>query len=89
MRKGILHGPFLPPGTRVRYDGLMEGGPECGVVIHCWFDEEIMMHDCLVAFFGEEMPLGEPDDPPYILRYSTTSLVVLPMSANDKAVKPR
>jgi hypothetical protein len=49
-------GPFLPVGTRVRYDGLEEGGPEFGVIVHCWMNEEIGGYDCYVAFFGNEFP---------------------------------
>ncbi len=88
VNKNMLHGPFLPPGTRVRYDGLIEGGPEFGVVIHCWLDAEIDMHDCLVAFFGNEMPSGEPRESPYILRYASTSLVVQPQYLDENVVKP-
>lgn len=69
--------PFLPIGTKVRYDGLDEGGPEFGVVIHCWRDETLGLHDCYVAFFGSEMPTGKPDAKPYVLKYSTGSLTVV------------
>jgi hypothetical protein len=51
-------GPYLPPGTAVRYDGLEEGGPEYGTVVHCWFDDEIGAHDCYVAFFGKSSRWG-------------------------------
>ena len=79
------HGPYLAPGTTVRYDGLDDGGPEYGVVIHCWLDQEIDMHDCLVAFFGNRLPSGRPEEPPYILRYAAISLV--PLSAAGEAWK--
>ena len=65
---------FIAPGTPVRYDGMNEGGPEYGVVIHCWNDEEIGAHDCYVAFFGAEIPTGKPAEKPYVLRYATSSL---------------
>lgn len=68
---------YLPPGTPVRYDGLEEGGPEFGVVIYCWFDDEIAAHDCYVAFFGGRQPIGKPVEKPYVLRYSSASLTVL------------
>jgi len=42
----------LPPGTKVRYDDLDQGGPECVIVVPCWFDAEIDGNDCYVAFFG-------------------------------------
>jgi hypothetical protein len=71
------YGPYLPPGTPVRYDGLEQGGPEYGVVVHCWFDREIDAHDCYVAFFGDQQPAGKPAEKPYILRYASTSLTVI------------
>jgi hypothetical protein len=70
-------GVYLPPGTKVRYDGLVEGGPEYGVVVHCWIDSEMDIYDCHVAFFGNEFPPGAPTDRPYILRYASMSLTVL------------
>lgn len=73
-----IQGPYLPPGTHVRYDGLEEGGPEYGVVIHCWLNEEIDGgYDCYVAFFGNEQPTGKPAGKPYVLRYASTSLTVI------------
>lgn len=70
-------GPYLPPGTAVRYDGLEEGGPEYGIVVHCWLDDEIGAHDCYVAFFGNKRLTGKPTEKPYILRYASTSLTVI------------
>jgi hypothetical protein len=70
-------GKFLPPGTLVRYDGLVDGGPEYGVVVHCWIDEEADFYDCHVAFYGAALPVGPPAEKPYVLRYASTSLVVL------------
>lgn len=76
-------GPYLLPGTAVRYDGLAngdpenQGGSEYGVVVHCWLDEEIQAHDCYVAFFGNTKPIGRPQKKPYILRYASLSLTVL------------
>jgi len=72
-----MHGQYLPPGIMVRYDGLDEGGPEYGVVVHCWLDDEINAYDCYVAFFGNEQPTGKPPKKPYILRYASTSLTVI------------
>ncbi len=68
---------FVPAGTVVRYDGLDEGGPEYGVVVHCWLNPEIAMYDCYVAFFGPQLPTGRPDEHPYVLRYGATSLARL------------
>ena len=69
-------GPYLAAGTPVRYDGL-EDGPEYGVVVHCWIDDETEAYDCYVAFFGDEPPFGKPTAKPYVLRYASTSLKVL------------
>jgi hypothetical protein len=70
-------GPYLAPGTPVRYDSLEQCGPEYGVVVHCWLDDEINAYDCyVVAFFGNEEPAGKPPEKPYILRYASTSLMV-------------
>ncbi|MFK8035920.1 MAG: hypothetical protein AB8B94_17435 [Hyphomicrobiales bacterium] len=75
--QNLEHDPFLAPGTKVRYAGHEDGEAEYGVVIHCWRDDMLDMHDCYVAFFGNEMPAGQPDEKPYVLRYGTGSLVVL------------
>jgi len=66
---------FLNPGTRVSYNGI-KGSVECGVVIHCWFEEEISGYDCYVAFFGQKWPENKPDDV-YVLRYAAISLEVM------------
>ena len=68
---------FISPGTRGRYDGLDKGGPEYGVVVHCWDDDEIDGYDCYVAFFGSTVPSGKPEEKPYVLRYAATSLKVI------------
>lgn len=68
---------FLPPGTGVRYDGLGDGRCEYGVVVHCWLDGEIGGYDCYVAFFGDSIPEGRPDEKPYVLRYAAASLTEL------------
>ena len=77
-REDLDAGPYLSPGTRVRYDGWAEEGPVYGVVVHCWLNPEIAVYDCLVAFFGSDFPVGKPAEHPYILRYAAESLVVLP-----------
>ncbi|MEQ8177801.1 MAG: hypothetical protein RIA10_05645 [Amphiplicatus sp.] len=68
---------FLKPGTKVRYDGLVEGGPEYGIVIHCWKSDEIGGYDCYVAFFGNDIPIGQPNEKPYVLRYYAASLTLV------------
>ena len=70
-------GVYLPPGTKVRYDGLVDGGPEYGIVVHCWIDAELDIYDCYVAFFGNEFPPEAPTDRPYVLRDASMSLTVL------------
>ncbi|MFW2342063.1 hypothetical protein [Brevundimonas sp.] len=88
---------YLKPGTPVRlsyYAGEdldAELTHEDGVVAHCWWDDELGGHDCYVAFFGDAIPSGKPEDTPYILRYAATSLTVLdvadPLAAPAWAVK--
>ncbi len=73
-----IAGTYLTPGTRVRYDGLVDGGPEYGVVVHCWLDDDHQFYDCHVAFYGSAFPTGAPTEKPYVLRYASASLVVYP-----------
>ncbi len=62
--------------------GGPHGPPEFGVVVHCWFSEEIQGYDTYVAFFGDAFPDGTPEEgTPYILRYGAGSL-----EAYEKAV---
>ncbi|WP_448660061.1 hypothetical protein ACPVPU_06020 [Sphingomonas sp. CJ99] len=72
---------FIAPGTHVRLDSLLgddgKTSPEYGVVVHCWFDDELSGFDCYVAFFGAAIPNGTPNDKPYVLRYAATSLTSL------------
>lgn len=68
---------LLKPGTLVAYDGLQDDGPELGVVVHSWLDEELGEQDCYVAFFGNVLPDGRPAEKPYILRYAARSLTVI------------
>ena len=78
MAYGETTDQYLRPGTKVRNDGLIEGGPEYGVVVYCWLNEETNFFDCHVAFYGNSFPDGEPSNPRYVLRYASTSLVVIP-----------
>ena len=73
-REKVL-GSYLPPGTRVRYDGT--GEPEYGIVVQCWINDEIQAYDCYIAFFGERFPEAAPNHIPYILRYSSMSLTAV------------
>jgi hypothetical protein len=77
MNDDRMHGPYLPPGTPVRYDAMQDGGPEYGVVVHCWLNDEIDAYDCYVAFFGNQPPDGKPTEKPYILRYASMSFKVV------------
>lgn len=74
------HNGYLPPGTSVRFDGS-DIGPEYGVVVHCWFDEDIQNFDCYIAFFGALPITGKPDTKPYLLRYAASSLTVLTLNS--------
>lgn len=69
---------YMPPGTKVRRDFYLnddvELTSEYGIVVCCWQDTEIGMHDCYIAFFGHSMPTGKPDEKPYLLRYASISL---------------
>ena len=47
---------------------------EVGIVIWTWHNEFLVAHDCYVAFFGKELPAGEPSETPYVLKYLSTSL---------------
>jgi hypothetical protein len=67
---------YLQPGTKVRLNGSEEG-PECGIVIACWKDDEIKAWDCYVGFFGTSFPKGKPAEKPYVLRYAVLSLDVI------------
>jgi hypothetical protein len=68
---------YLPAGTRVRLALGSDRGPEYGIIVHCWMNEEVRSYDCYVAFFGANFPDGKPSEPPYLLRYLSTSLVVI------------
>lgn len=68
---------YLAPGTRVALLSRPDAGPEQGVVIHCWGNDEIDAYDCYVAFFGVEMLPREPAVKPYVLRYAASSLKVV------------
>jgi hypothetical protein len=73
----MLMDRHLQPGTRVRLANQVDGSWEDGVVVHCWLSDEIGVHDCYIAFFGEAIPVGQPTAKPYVLRYASTSLTVL------------
>ena len=68
---------YLEPGTQVRLINHGDDSWEDGIVIHCWLDAEIGVHDCYVAFFGDTIPDGKPTAKPYVLRYASTSLALL------------
>jgi hypothetical protein len=58
--------------------GYVTRDPEYGVVVHCWESEELGgLHDCYIAFFGDELPSGEPAKMPYVLRYAVVGIDVL------------
>ena len=78
---------YLSPGTRVRYDGLEQDGPEFGIVVYCWFDVEMRAHDCCVAFFGGGWPMGRPERVSYILRYASTSLKTIEEEVDEPQLR--
>ena len=73
---------YLHPGTKVRLDAFVNDNDqvtsEYGVVVHCWEDQELGIHDCSVAFFGDALPSGRPSEKPSVLRYAAISLTTLP-----------
>ena len=71
---------YIPPGTSVRIPWIDEDGnpaPEYGIMIHCWFDELMGVHDCLFASFGDALPSGNPGEKPAIFRYTAPSFDIL------------
>jgi len=72
---------FLRPGTKVRRDtGLGDDiNSEFGVIVHCWWAEELGCYDCLVAMFGDAFPQGEPDEKPAIFRYAAMGMSEIPI----------
>lgn len=80
---------YIAPGTHVALHDSGTGEIEHGVVLHCWFDDEIAAYDCYSAFFGPELP-ETSDSPPYVLRYAATTLHVEPSEGfSKKARNPR
>ncbi len=65
--------PYLAPGTPVRHPGTGEEG----MVVHCCMSREIQGWNCRVALFKGERPDWRSDERPQILRYASTSLIVL------------
>jgi hypothetical protein len=51
---------------------------EFGVVVHAWWDSEMKIANCYVAFFGGSFPVGKPESIPYVLRYAESSLERVP-----------
>lgn len=68
---------YLPPGTRVWYDGREDGVVEHGIVVHCWFHPEVQGHDTYVAYFEGEWPEKTPPHRPGIVRMGAMFLNVV------------
>ena len=64
---------YLKPGTKVR----LPSTGEYGIVVHCWYSEEIYNYDCYIAFYGTSFPDEKTECSPYILRYAAVSLEIL------------
>ena len=60
-------------GKRVR----LKSTGEVGIIIYTWESKEILEIDCYIAFFGKSFPQAEPDEKPYVLRYTLSSLEIL------------
>ncbi len=71
--KRCKNNEYIEPGTRVK---LLHTG-EYGIVVHCWYSDEISDFDCYVAFFGTSFPDRETHCRPYIFRYAAVSLEIL------------
>ena len=61
-------------GDKVLLLPAEDNKPECGIVVHYWYDEEMNCFDYYVAFFGDTFLEGKPDKIPYVLRYLESSL---------------
>jgi len=85
------HSEPIKPGTYVKANDPVH--EEYGIVISCWYEQEIRDFDCYVAFFGDAFPVGDafpnekPNPKPYVLRYSVTSLIPIddPYAAKQEA----
>lgn len=64
---------YIKPGTKVR----LPSTGEYGIVVHCWYSEEIYDYDCYVAFYGTSFPDDKTDCRPYIFRYAAVALEIL------------
>jgi len=71
--KKCANDQYIKPGTRVR----LSSSGEYGIIVHCWYSEEIDDYDCYVAFYGTSFPDEKTYCKPYILRYGITSLEIL------------
>ena len=71
--KKCTNDQYIKPGTRVR----LPSTGEYGIIVHCWYSEEIYDYDCYVAFYGTSFPDEKTDCRPYIFRYAAVSLEIL------------
>jgi len=63
----------LKRGTKIKFNST----GEIGVIVHTWYDNEMDTTECHIAFYGEEFPSGKPSEPPYVLRYFSSSLEII------------
>jgi len=71
---------YIAPGTRVCIPWKDEDGKpatEFGIMVHCWFDPQLGVHDCYFASFGDALPTGDPGERPAIMRYTAGSFNVI------------
>lgn len=71
--KHCKNNEYIEPGTKVK----LSSTGEYGIVVHCWYSDEIYDFDCYVAFYGTSFPDRETNCRPYILRYAAVSLEIL------------
>lgn len=64
---------YIEPGTKVK----LPSTGEYGIVVYCWYSQEILDFDCYIAFFGTSFPSKNTDCRPYIFRYAAVSLEIL------------
>lgn len=67
------NGEYIEPGTKVK----LPSTGEYGIVVHCWYSQNILDFDCYIAFFGTSFPSKDTDYKPYIFRYAAVSLEIL------------
>lgn len=50
---------------------------EVGVIVYAWWDRNMELIDCYIAFHGETFLKGVPTIKPYVLRYFLDGLEII------------